>query len=125
MTVLILILAALAGARTWRLIVVDGITEPVRKWIRSKLFRLQASGSKRKQMIGDKIEEGIECPFCLGFWLTAAWLAVGLASGGATWFILVAGAFACNYLGAQLNAWLDVKPITDGGGEITVMEEGK
>jgi hypothetical protein len=33
------------------------------------------------------------------------------------------GSAACNFVGAQLNAWLDVRPIKDGGGEIDLMEE--
>ncbi len=115
----LLLLAALAGARTYRLIAIDSAGEPARRLIRRLIFKL---GKRGKDHAADLVEEGAECPFCIGFWVTSLWVLTGLLWGGTFVWLLFAGCFAANYVGGQLNAWLDVKPIKDGGGEIDVME---
>lgn len=109
----VLVVSALAGARLWRLFAVDAAGWPLRSLyfglIPNKWFGVAADGAN--------------CPFCMGFWITSAVFASGLAWSDTWGWKLVAGVFAANYIGAQLNAWLDNKPITDGGGEINAAEE--
>lgn len=99
---LIILLSALAGARTWRLLAVDDIALPFRN-LYYKLFG-------RWYEWADGL---LTCPFCMGFWVTAAWLLVGLLTGGHIVWVFLAGCFAANFVGGQLNAWLDVRPIED------------
>jgi hypothetical protein len=100
----VFILAVLAGARTWRLLAVDGIAFRVRNGV--------------DQIGWPMLSEGWYCPFCLGFWVTSAWLLTGYLVGDTAAWLVTAGCFAASYAQAQLNAWLDVHPITEGGGEI-------
>lgn len=107
-----LIVSALAGARLWRLFALDLAGKPLRdlyfKIIPNKHYTLA--------------QEAAECPFCSGFWITAAVFTSGLAWSTSWVWQLLAGVFAANYVGAELNAWLDSKPITDNGGEIEVTD---
>lgn len=98
---LIILISALAGARLWRLAAVDAAGLP----FRNLYFRIIPN---RFYKFADDL---LSCPFCAGFYITALVFALGLAFS-ATWvWQLVAGAFAANYVGAQLNSWLDVRPI--------------
>jgi hypothetical protein len=99
-----LILVVLASARTWRLLAMDGIAFRVRNWVHKRLPTM--------------MQEGWYCPFCLGFWLACLWVLTGVLWGNTTAWTFVAGCFALNYAAAQLNAWLDERPVTDSGGEI-------
>lgn len=116
----ILLIATLAGARSYRLVAIDTAGEPARRVIRMLIFRLMRRGQDKK---ADLIEEGAECPFCIGYWMTSLWVLTGLLWGTTLVWLLLAGSFAANYVGGQLNAWLDAKPIKDGGGEIDIMED--
>lgn len=118
--VLVLVLATLAGARTWRLIALDEIAEPIRKLMRRGFYQLSIRGHDKK---AEFLESGVECPYCLGFYLTAAWLGTGLMWGEHWLWLLIAGAFALNWVQATLNAWNDVHPVVEGGGEIEVGED--
>lgn len=104
MTALILILSALAGARTWRLLAVDDFGRPFRD-VYYRIFN--------KDGWYEWADGLLTCPFCMGFWVTGLWLLAGLLTGGHIIWIFAAGCFACNFVGAQLNAWLDVRPIED------------
>lgn len=99
---LVLVVSALAGARTWRLASIDEIALPFRN-LYFRVFRRHYEWAAKL----------MDCPFCLGFWLTTGWVLTGLAWGDTVWWWVAAGPFAANYLGAQLNAWLDVRPIED------------
>lgn len=99
---ILIIVSALAGARLWRLFAIDSAGLPLRN-LYFRVFR------KHYELA----EEALSCPFCAGFWITALVFASGLLFS-ATWgWQIVAGVFAANFVGAQLNAWLDVRPIED------------
>lgn len=98
----IIVISALAGARLWRLAAVDAAGLP----FRNLYFRVL----RRWYALAD---EALTCPFCAGFWLTSLVVVSGLLSSGCLLWLIVAGAFAANYVGGQLNAWLDVRPIED------------
>lgn len=104
MTWFVFVLAALAAARTWRLATMDVISERWRMWMAPKL--------------PDFWLDGYFCPFCSGFWIACAWVGSAVAWGDTWPWQLIAGCFAANYAAAQLNAWLDERPVTDAGGEI-------
>ena len=83
-------LCTAAAWRTWYLIAHDWITEPIRDrtlWVVDD----EGYGVPR-----ERLTKFVECPFCLGFWLSVAWVAgYGAATG---WpgepFLWVAGTFA-------------------------------
>lgn len=103
MTWFTLLIACLASARLWRLATLDGITF----WFRNLVDR--APGW---------VYDLVYCPFCLGWWISLFLVTTGFFWGETVWWLIPVGALAANYVGAQLNAWLDIKPVTDSGGEI-------
>lgn len=103
----ILLVSAFAGARMWRLLAVDEIALP----FRNRYYRVMSRWY-------DWADSLLRCPFCMGFWLTLIWTLTGLAWGDTIWWWVAAGPFAANYVGGTLNAWSDVRPITESGGEI-------
>lgn len=70
------------------------------------------------------MQEALVCPFCSGYYWATLWCGSGLLFGSTWPWQLVAGSLGVNYVAGQLNAWLDTKPIHDGGGEIAA-EEGE
>lgn len=69
----------LAAWRVWHLLALDDVTAP----IRGRLVR-KGNGQQRK-----RLEEWIECPYCLGFWIALAWAGyVALWEEGAFWTAL-------------------------------------
>lgn len=99
----ILLISALAGARIWRLLAVDDIAMPFRN-LYYRIFTGRAY---------DWADGLLTCPFCMGFWVTALVFVTGVLTSGCTLWLIVMGVFAANFIGAQLNAWLDVRPISD------------
>ncbi len=86
---LVILISAVASARVFRLLVVDEITYPLRNVVG------KAPALAR---------EGFECPWCLGYWLSLAFVLTGLlAFDSFTWWGLVAGSLTANYIGARLN----------------------
>lgn len=104
--ILIIVVSALASARTWRLLAIDDIALS----FRNAYYSFFSLFGEKGYLWGDAL---LTCPFCLGFWVTAIWVTVGLLSGGALWWLIPAGVFAANFVGGQLNAWLDVRPVED------------
>lgn len=102
--VLVLLVAALASARTYRLLTIDDIMIPVRNVVYRGPQWLQAAWT---------------CPYCSGFYWAVGWSVTGIfwADNGPWWW-LAAGPFAANYVSATLNAFDDIRPIKQGGGEI-------
>jgi hypothetical protein len=98
----VLLVSALAGARLWRLAAVDTAGLPFRNLYFRVLNRWYALA-----------DEALSCPFCSGFWITAIVFCSGLLFSSFLLWQIVVGVFAANYVGAQLNAWLDVRPIED------------
>ena len=94
MTVLEAVLLVGFAARLTRLVIVDEIAEPV-------VVRLAASSRW--------LESLLSCPFCIGFWLSAAVLGSWVLAGGTVAWQLVAGVFTLNYVHGHLNGWLDLE----------------
>lgn len=83
----IVIISALAAARVWRCLVTDDVGIKLRDAV---------DGWPRLA------REGYYCPWCMGFWICAAFILIAVTSPG--WlFLLIAGPFAANYLSASLN----------------------
>lgn len=115
MIVLTLVLALLASARTYRLLVLDDISMALRNKFYSLLDKLAGPRGyfgttpqfPRRALLARSLADGFSCPFCLGFWVSLAWVGSGLA-WGETWpWLLAAGAFSANYIQAHLNSNLD------------------
>ena len=80
MTWLAFVIITLAAARVTRLVTTDSITEPLRE----RLTRWPLA------------YELVTCPWCIGFWISLAWVAVWwTADGRAVW---LAAPFAVSYL---------------------------
>jgi uncharacterized protein DUF1360 len=73
------VLLALAAFRIWRLIAADTIFDGPRKWIIGLGYRW-ADGDPIPKKYREHWGIFMECPWCLGFWISvvvwAAWLAV-------------------------------------------------
>lgn len=136
MTVMMWVLAALAAARTWRLLAVDDAGSLVRRWFDALVWRITPQEAKgimrsvrrknvsrvvwRRYSIAKSLGEGWDCPHCLGFWLAAAWVATGLVWSDSWPWQLAAGSFALSYVVGHLGASLDSTRATfdDFDGEI-------
>lgn len=87
------------AARLTRLAVVDDIAEPARvAVVRAVPIRLV-----------DWAQSLVSCPFCIGFWLSAAVVASWAAWGSTVGWQLTAGAFTLSYVAGHLVARLDVE----------------
>lgn len=120
MTWFVFVLVILASARTWRLADLDEAGYPIRRayfWIS---HRFDSRGYTR---LSDLVMSAASCPFCSGYWYAVIWFLTGWFWGGTLVWMLLAGSFAANYVAAQLNAWLDIKPVHDGGGETALEDE--
>lgn len=103
MEALIVLVSSLAAARVWRLLAKDDIGIHARN-----LHQRLVSKVGRFERLAKSLDEMYYCPWCLGFWICAAFVATGIALGGPVWWI-VAGAFAANYISANLNVHLGDK----------------
>ena len=112
MTALYWILAGLAAARSWRLLNTDGAGAPVRNIFHRVVVRISNSrDSGIRYRIANSLLEGFYCPFCLGFWLTTAWVGTGLAWHDTWAWQLAAGSFAVSYVVGHLGARYDGEEI--------------
>src|SRR6478736_2116088 len=84
--------------RLTRLVTTDNL--PGQWWIYGPLYKRVAMNPRRGRWA--KYLEGLTCPFCVGFWIGLAVLAVLWLVGGpghaAEWYRWAAAAFALNYL---------------------------
>ena len=84
------VLLALAAWRVWHLIALDDITDRPRRYI--------TDGR-------DKLLDFIECPFCMGFWISLAWATAFAVDDDVT--VWVALPFALNAGVVLVNYWLN------------------
>lgn len=114
-----LLLAFGATLRLIRLLTVDDLG----RWmIRDPLYRRAPSKDGRPYdpqyegaTLRQKIVSGLDCPFCVGFWLGAVVLATLVLCGGpghdsSSGIVIwryVAGAFTLSYVSAHISARLD------------------
>lgn len=113
-------LAVLAAARLSRLAITDDIG---RWWLKEPIDRAMDRYAERELWAAAnvgrdpaepwwwKYRSGLDCPFCIGFWLGAAVLVTGAAATrrpgpAASAWRLGAGALALNYAAAHLGARL-------------------
>jgi len=113
-------LAVLAAARLSRLAITDDIGrwwihEPVDRamdrYAERELWAAANVGQAPQEPWWWKYRSGLDCPFCIGFWLGAAVLVTGAAATrrpgpAASAWRLGAGALALNYAAAHLGARL-------------------
>lgn len=121
-------LATLAAARLSRFVITDEMGE---WWVKQPIDRAMDAYAEREMWasanVGQtprepwwwKYRSGLDCPFCVGFWLGAAVLTTGAAAtrlpgpAAAAWR-LGAGALALNYAAAHLGVRLgDFDTATD------------
>jgi hypothetical protein len=85
------LLLAAAAYRTWRLLAEDDIFD----WPRRRLLRLGDWREEGDPVPGDyrrRFGEFVACPWCLGFWVAAAWWVAWLATDD--WTAMLATPFA-------------------------------
>lgn len=114
-----LALATLAAARLSRLVITDDIG---RWWIKEPIDRAMDAYAERELWASANVGQaprepwwwryrsGLDCPFCVGFWLGAGVLVTGAVASRhpaprAVWR-LAAGSLALNYTAAHLGAHL-------------------
>jgi hypothetical protein len=101
-----LLLLLLATLRVSRLVTTDNL--PGQWWIYGPLFKRAYQDGPKPWA---KYVEGLQCPFCVGFWigclgLLSLWL-VGGPGDAALWWRYLAGAFALNWIVGHVAARLD------------------
>lgn len=79
------VLLALAAWRVWHLLAEDTILDPFRRYV-------------------TRAEDFIACPYCLGFWVSLAWVGAFVFWPHAT--VWVALPFALNAVVVGVNHWL-------------------
>lgn len=83
------VLLALAAWRIWALLAEDTLLDRPRRYV-----------TRRWKQLGDFID----CPYCLGFWVTLGWVgAFALWGTGTVWAALP---FALNAVVIGMNHWL-------------------
>lgn len=97
--ILDLILVIGLALRLTRLITADTIAD---RYLRQPVFRWAGDDERRTFWA-----EGLECPWCVGFWLSglailSLWLAGG-AGDAAMWWRVAAGWFTLSYIVARVE----------------------
>ncbi len=92
------LLLTLASARVTRLIVTDGITRPIRRFI---VLRYGVNGW---------MTDLVHCPFCVSVWTSLAASAFWCAFTPVSWLWYLPGVLAMSYLVAPLLNRLDPPP---------------
>jgi hypothetical protein len=95
----------LATLRVSRLVTTDSIGQ---WWFYGPAFK---AATKDGPKWWSKYIEGLNCPFCIGFWIgcvgvLSLWL-VGGPGDAAEWWRYLGGAFALNYLVGHVAKYLD------------------
>ena len=67
-----LVLLALAAFRTWRLLALDVVLDRPRRYV-TRTPQNWREGQPTPAGVHFGLAEFIECPWCLGFWVTLAW----------------------------------------------------
>ncbi len=98
-----LVLIVGLAARLTRLVVVDAIASRFRDWIR---WIGEQIGDARGLVWADDL---VTCPFCVGFWISAAVVASWATVGHTGVWRLVAAAFTLSYAAGHLVGRLDVE----------------
>ena len=101
------VLALGAAARLTRFVVTDDLGE---WWIKEPLRSKAAKLDPR----WDKYVEGLDCPYCVGFWATAAVMGSGAVLRWNRVWQFGAGVWAASYLVGHVSSRLDAD---DGEGE--------
>lgn len=98
---LTLLIVVLASARIWRLLTVDGITEPLRD-------KLKVEIADAPEQWRDTLSYFISCPWCAGYWIAFGVFASALAWADTLAWQLVFLSLAINYVAASMNFRQDV-----------------
>lgn len=99
----------LATLRVSRLVTSDLI--PGKLWIQLPLNKRAYRRGPQDMPGWSRYLDGLECPFCVGFWVGLAGLALLLLAGGpgdaADWWRFLAAAFGGNYVVGHVAKRLD------------------
>jgi hypothetical protein len=100
-----LVLLVLVTLRLTRVVTTDSIGQ----WWLYKPIAKRAYRGKESRWA--KYVEGLQCPFCVGFWIGVAacislWL-VGGPGEAAEWWRWMTGVFALNYITGHIGSRLD------------------
>lgn len=93
-------LVVFASARLTRLVVIDAAGDVFRRGIRAALRVF----GKRAAVMGEDL---LECPFCIGFWISLGVAGSFVTYGDAVWWQVGALALSASYLAGHLVARLD------------------
>lgn len=118
---LMFVLVILASARTFRLLVIDSITQPLRDRLDNRLViysphaythtgprSLDLHGKEwRRYRVAEWLREGASCPWCLGYWLALGWAVTGVLWSDTVLWQIAAISFAANYVAAVLHSMYD------------------
>lgn len=100
------VLLVLATLRVTRLATTDSIGQ---WWIYEPIAK-RAFGAGRKPKWA-KYVDGLQCPYCIGFWIGAIGVGSLMLAGGpghaALWWRLLAGIFALNWVVGNVASRLD------------------
>jgi hypothetical protein len=116
--VLDLVLLVLLTARVTRFFTSDSLGEwwvrdPAEKWALNNATYVGTTSDGEVYDTGwrGKLITGLECPFCIGFWIGAAAVLLLMAVGGPgdapEWWRVFSGVFALIYLVGHMSGRLD------------------
>lgn len=122
-TFLVIALSALAAARTYRLLAIDGAGRYVRNKLDGLVWRITPKPMRatvmyprrkdwtkwewRRYSFAKSLTDGYYCSHCSPFWYGAAWLGTGILWHESWIWVLFAGSFAGSYISGHLGARLD------------------
>lgn len=113
LTVLVIVLAALATARLTRVIVDDKITEPIRHTIAARMRQPDFDDDGTQTRPGSLVTYLIFCSWCTGFWVALAvaaaiwWALLDDLLTGPWWLWWPLLSFALAYLAGLMKTHLD------------------
>lgn len=102
------VLLFLATLRVTRLFTTDSLGQ---WWFYAPLYKRAIAGRGEHQSPWAKYIEGLQCPFCVGFWVGLIGIVTLLVAGGpgdaAEWWRVLAAIFALNWVVGHVAGRLD------------------
>lgn len=98
MTIAVFLATLGAALRLTRLGVEDTITQPFRTWLVRRWTKSVDAAPEKPNRIWMWLTQLFECPWCLGFWVSAGLTVPAVISDGAGWYLWPATALSISYL---------------------------